>query len=240
MLFRSHAAELTNADAVLDFAVAKNTSYESYTATFTQSSTTPAMQMTGTLAFKRPAQMRIEATGAPPTLIIFGSDHIFWQEMINGGVTNVMKIDLRNSPANNPAVVVMKESLTRTDPAAQLVKAKEQCAFTLLPSIELQGQQMYVLVGELRADAKLSRLEAMWAGLFGKRKLLIGQQDGFMHRFETFDKAGSNVAISLDITNLKFNTPLANELFVYKPAPGANIIDSQALLQMINRPPAGK
>ena len=237
----THAAELTNADAVLDFAVAKNTSYESYTATFTQSITTPAMQMTGTLAFKRPSQMRMEMTGALPMLIVFGSDHIFWQEMVKGGVTNVMKMDLENVPANNPAVTMLKESLTRIDPQAQLVKAKERCTFTLLPSSELQGQRMYVLVGETRADAKLSPQEAAMAAKFGKHKLLIGQQDGFVHRFEIFDKAGSNVFSTLDITNLKFNTSLADELFVYKPAPGVNVIDmSQALLQIMNRPPAGK
>ncbi len=237
----AHAAELTDADAVLEFAVAKQASYESYTATLTQSMTMPAMQMTGTLAFKRPAQMQMQMNGALPMLIVFGSDHIFWQEMIKGGVTNVMKMDLENVPANNPAVAMMKESLTRMDPQAQLVKAKERCAFTLLPPTELQGQRMYVLVGETRADAKLSPQEAAMAAKFGNHKLLIGQQDGFLHRFEIFDKAGSNAVITLDIANLKFNTPLAEELFIYKPAPGVHVIDmSQALLQMMNRPPAGK
>ncbi len=237
----THAAELTNADAVLDFSVTKNTSYESYTAAFTQSITTPAMQMTGTLTFKRPAQMRIEMNGALPMLIVFGSDHIFWQEMIKGGVTNVMKMDLENVPANNPVVAMLKESLTKMDPQAQLIEAKERYAFTYLPSTELHGQRMYVLVGELRADAKLSPQEAAMAANFGENKLFIGKQDGFMHRFETFDKAGSNVVVALDITNLKLNPPLADELFVYKPATGVHIIDmAQAMLQMMNQPPAGK
>ena len=235
------AAELTDADAVMSFAAAKNASYESYTAAFAQNMNMRAMkmQLTGTIAFKRPAQMRMEMNGAPQHMVmVIGPDQIMWQEVVIGSLTNVMKMDLQNVPTNLPAAAMMKDSFTRMDPKDQLVKAKDRYAFTLLPATELHGQRMYVLAGELRADAKLAPQEAAVLAGMGKQKLLVGQEDGFLHRVEQFDKTGSNTLIAMDFTDLKLNTPLADELFIYKPAPGANVIDMlQMFLQMMSRQP---
>ena len=235
------AAELTDADAVMSFAAAKNASYESYTATFAQNLNMPAMQMqlTGTIAFKRPAQMRMEMKGAPQHMLsVIGPDQIMWQEVAIGGITNVMKMDLQNVPTNHPAAAMMKESFSKRDPKEQLAKSNDRYAFALLPATELDGQRMYVLAGELRSDAKLAPQEAAVLAGMGKQKIFIGQQDGFLHRIEQFDKAGSNTVISMDFTDLKFNAPLADNLFVYQSAPGANVIDmTQMLLQMMGRPP---
>ena len=235
------AAELTDADAVMKFAAAKNAGCESYTAAFAQNLNMPAMQMqlTGTIAFKRPAQMRMEMNGAPQhMLMVIGPDQIMWQENAIGGMTNVMKMDLQNVPTNHPATAMMKESFSKMDPKEQLAKANDRYAFTLLPATELDGQRMYVLAGELRGDAKLAPQEAAVLAGMGKQKIFIGQQDGFLHRIEQFDKAGSNTVVVMEFTNIKLNTPLADNLFVYQSAPGANVIDmTQMLLQLMGRPP---
>ncbi len=235
----ARAAELTDADAVMKFAAAKNAGYESYTAAFAQNLNMPAMQMqlTGTIAFKRPAQMRMEMKGVPQhMLMVIGPDQIMWQENAIGGMTNVMKMDLQNVPTNHPAAAMMKESFSKRDPKEQLAKANDRYAFALLPATELDGQRMYVLAGELRGDAKLAPQEAAVLAGMGKQKIFIGQQDGFLHRIEQFDKAGSNIVISVEFTNVKVNLPLDDKLFHYVPAPDANIIDfSQMMLQMMSR-----
>ena len=235
------AAELTDADAVMKFAAAKNAGCESYTAAFAQNLNMPAMQMqlTGTIAFKRPAQMRMEMNGAPQhMLMVIGPDQIMWQENAIGGMTTVMKMDLQNVPTNHPAAAMLKDSLSQMDPRAQFDKAKERYTFMRLPAIALQSQQMYVLAGELRPDAKLPAQEAAILTGLGKQKLFIGQQDGFLHRMEQLDKAGSNIVIAIEFTDVKLNLPLTDNLFVYQSAPGANVIDmTQMLLQMMGRPP---
>ena len=239
----ARAAELTTADAIMDFAAAKNASYESYTGAFTQSMNMPAMkmQLTGTMWFKRPAQMRMEMSSVPKLqhmVMVIGPDQVVWQEVLIGGVTNVMKMDFQNMPSNHPAATMMKDAFTQMDPKAQLIKVKQRYAFTLLPSTELHGQQMYALAGELRADAKLAPQEAAMLANMGKQKILIGQQDGFLHRMESFDKTGTNTVMAMEFTDIKLNAPLADELFVYKPAPGANVVDmSQMMLKMMSRSP---
>lgn len=237
----THAAELTDADAVLNFAAAKTASYDSYSAAFAQDLNMPAMkmQLTGTIAFKRPAQMRMEMSGAPQHMVmVIGPDKIMWQEVIIGGLTNVMKLDMQNVPTTHPAATMLKDSFAKIDPKDQIVKAKDRYAFTLLPATELHGQRMYVLAGELRADAKLAPQEAAILVNMGKQQLFIGQQDGFLHRLENFDKAGSNTVIAMEFSDIKLNVTLADNLFIYQPAPAANVIDmSQMILKMMSRPP---
>ena len=234
------AAELTDAAAVLKYAAAKNASYESYSAAFAQSLAMGAtkMQLTGTIAFKRPAQMRLEMNGPPQRMVlVIGADQILWQEVIIGGMTNVMKMDLQTVPTNHPAAAMLKDSFSRMDPKDQLDKANERYSFALLPATELHGQPMYVLTGELRADAKIAPSESVLTTL-GKEQIFIGQQDGFLHRMEQFDKAGHTIVSSMEFTNIKLNTPLADNLFRYRPSPVANVIDmTQIILQMLSRPP---
>ena len=234
------AAELTDADAVLSFAVAKTAGYDSYSATFTQNMNYSSMKMalTGTLAFTRPSQMRMETSGAAKhELMIIGPDKIMWQEVVIGGVTNVMKLDLQNMPTNNPAGAMMKTVFTRMDPKALIVKAQERYVFTLLPATELHGRRMYVLTGELRADAKLTAEETVLKNM-GKQNIFIDQQDGFLCRSEQFDKAGSNTVIAMEFSDIKLNVPLTDNLFIYQPASTANVIDMlQMVLQMMSHQP---
>jgi len=241
----THAAELTNADAVLDFAVAKTAGYESYSATFAQSLDMPNWKSreTGTIAFKRPAQMRretsIELNSSPQPqqmVMVIGSDQIVWQQATISGQTKVMKTDLKNSPTNSPVATLMK-NFSRWKPEALLAKAKDQYTFTLLPAAELRGQRMYVLAGELRVTAKPILREALAPTDEGKILHFIGQQDGFLHRVEQRDKTGSNTVYLMEFTNLKLNTPLADSLFTYHLAPGANVIDvSQLPFQLLKLP----
>ena len=233
--------ELADAAAVLDFAVAKNATYASYSAVFTQSLNMAElkMQLAGTVAFKRPDRLRMEMSGAQQhMLMVVGTDQLMWQEVAIGGLTNVMKLDCQHTATNHPAATMLRDSFTKMDPQIQLIKAKERYAFTLLPSLELHGQPMYVLAGELRADAKLTAPEAAGLANVGKPKIFIGQADGFLHRFEQFDRAGSNTVLALEFYDIQLNPVLADQFFVYHPSPGANIIDmTQMILKMLSRSP---
>ena len=231
------AVELTNADAVLKFALVKNASYDSFSAALTENVNLPAkkMQLTGTIAFKRPVQMRLETTNAMQhTLMVIGTDSVMWQEVIVGGQTRVMKMDWQNAPTNSPAAVMLKESFSRLDPQVQLAKACERYAFTLLPATELHGQRMYVLVGELRPELKLAQQQG--PVFVSNGKYFVGQQDGFMHRVEESSSAGSDPLLTVEFSDVKLNAPLADKLFMYQPTPGAKIIDmSEMILKMMSR-----
>ena len=234
------AADLTNADAVLDFAVAQTAGCESYSAAFVQSTDLPTGQLrqTGTIVFKRPTQMRMEMSLAPQSqhsLVVIGSDQIIWQEVTMSGQTRVMKTDLQNIPTNHPAAAAMK-NFSKWDPESQLVKARDLYSFTLLPASELYGQPMYVLAGELRAAAQLTPSEAAFLGGLGKQKILIGQQDGFLHRSELFDKVGSNTVYAMEFTDLKRNLPLTDNLFVYQVPRGATVVDMAQVLRQVPNP----
>ena len=238
------AADLTNADAVLNYVLAKTAGYDSYSAAFAENMTMPedTLQLTGTIAFKRPAQKRKEMRCMPQAqhnLDVVGPDQIMWSEVIIGSTTNVTKMGFQNMPTNHPVAAFMKDAIANMDPNAPFIKEKDRCAFTLLPSVELHGQRMYVLVGELRTDAKLAPEEAaVLLVSMGKQKWFVGQKDGFIYRIEMFDKDGSNTLFSLEYTDVKLDVPLADGLFNYQPAPAANINDiSQTILQMMKDSP---
>ena len=99
------------------------------------------MTFHGSVQFKRPALMRM--TAAAPymgqerrMLMVMGSDKIMWSEVSAGGRTNIMKMDFRTIPTNNPAVAAMQNPLDTIDPKKQLSSAMDRYNFTLLPAIE--------------------------------------------------------------------------------------------------------
>ena len=235
-----HAAELTNADAVLDCAVAQTAGCGSYSAAFVQNTDLPNGQMrhTGTIVFKRPTQMRMEMSLAPQSqhsLVVIGSDQIIWQEVTMSGQTRVMKTDLQNIPTNHPAAAAIK-NFSKWDPKSQLVKARDLYSFALLSASELHGQPMYVLAGELRTDAKGTPSEVAFLGGLGQQKILIGKLDGFLHRSELFDKVGSNTVYAMEFTDLKRNLPLTDNLFVYQVPRGATVVDMAQVLRQVPNP----
>ena len=231
---------MTNAEAVLSFALAKQPNYNSFSATLAENINIPGrqMQLTGTIACKHPGRMRMEVTSpGQHSLMVVGSDRILWQEITGGGQVRVLKLDWQNVPTNFPAAAKLKESFSRLDPQAQLAKAREKYTFKLLPATQWDGQWMYVLLGELRPEVQLDRQQGPVSVHTGK--FFIGQQDGFVYRIEEFADLSNDAVLSVKFSNLKLNPSLADDLFVYRPVLDANVIDmAQVLLKMMNRPPA--
>ena len=66
---------------------------------------------------------------------------------------------------------------------------------------------------------------AQQVGAIGKMRLHIGQQDGFTHRIDQFDKGGVKVAVTIDFTKVKFNEKFDDAMFRYKPPAGIEAVD---------------
>jgi outer membrane lipoprotein-sorting protein len=240
----AQAGALTTAEEVLEFATTQSASYESFTADLTQSMNMlgATMTMTGTMAFKKPARVRMQLNMPMMgqdifTTIVIGDDKILWQQMDLPAQRQVMKLDFKAIPADHPMVANFKNPTRDLDPQKQLARVKELYTHELLPEEEWRGQKMFVLGGTLRPGAKLAPPEASVLKGLGQNRVFIGQHDGFMHRLEQYDKAGSNVVMRMEFTNLKLNAEIADDQFQYVPAPTANVMDlTQMFLQTQSQP----
>jgi outer membrane lipoprotein-sorting protein len=229
------ATELTNADAVLTFALQQGASYDSFTADFTQS-----VQMmghwaksTGVYQFKKPSQTRLEMnhTVMGRTQLVhavMGNDQVVWQELDGG--KNVLKLDLKTIPANHPAAALLQNPFETIDPQRFIAQVKSDYTETLTGTAALHDQPMYILEGTRRADATWSPAAKARMRGWGKHRLAIGQRDGFLHHVKQFDTTGTNVVMALEFTALRFNGTMTDRLFQYQPSPDANVIDMTTVL----------
>jgi len=234
----SAAVDPTNAQQVLNFSSEKSNGYKTFSADTTQTMNMlgTAMKVNARMVFKQPAMMRVESDmpmmgQAQKGLMVLGADKVLWQEMNIGSLKRVMKMDFHGVPTNSAAGIAMLDSARNMDPKCQLEAAQQKYNFTLTGTTKLDGQDVYLLEGTLRPDAKLSPQEAGLADYMGTEKMYIGRQDGFPHRVEIFDKSGTNLFMSMDLRNLKFNEDAPDSLFVYTPAPGVQVIDMTEMVK---------
>jgi hypothetical protein len=111
------------------------------------------------------------------------------------------------------------------DPVHQWEKSRQFMDFTLLPGATIGGQPMWALEGRWKQGAITNAAMSQQAASVGKIRLHIGQQDGFSHRVEQFDKEGARPVVTVDLSKVKFNEPLDDAKFQYKPPPGIEAID---------------
>ena len=228
--------ELTKIEDVLKFSMDKSESYQSFAADVTQTMNVMGspMNLTGHMEFKRPALMRydvaMQAMGQSQTVVsVMGGDRVVWQEMSIGPMKQVIKMDFTKIPSNSPA----GNPFDKMDPKQQWRAAQEKYDFKLSGTGDLHGQRMYIVTGTPKASATWTPQETMVGINTASDRVQIGQQDGFMHKMEMIDKSGTNVLMSMDFTNLKFNVDIPESRFIYKPAPDAQIMDmTSTLLQM--------
>jgi outer membrane lipoprotein-sorting protein len=238
----ARAAGFTNADEVLNFAADKYTSYQSYSTHFTQmvNAFGPPIKADGDIWFKRPALLRIQV--AAPVLgqskqmtAVMGADDVEWQEMVVGNQTNVLKVDFRQIPTNNPLSALIHNPLDGIDPKHQLDEARRRYDLELLPLGEWQGQPMYVLEGALKTNVHLNAKEASFMRQMGKQKVYIGREDGMIHHLDQYARSGTNVVVAMDFTNIKLNPTLADSLFTYQPPANVTVVEAaRQLEQMIS------
>ena len=238
------AGELTTAEDVMKFSIEKSDSYKTFSADMTQSMNMMGMAMTvkGRMQFKQPALMRFEMEmpmmgQTQKVLGVIGGDKIIWQEMQMGAMTQVIKIDFQKVPTNSAAAAALKNPFEGMDPKQQWRAAQEKYDFKLTGTGELRGQRMYVVLGTPKPDAKWTPQETAMGISSARDKVYIGQQDGFMHKMELLEKTGTNIIMSMEFTNLKFNQDLPESRFIYKPPPDVQVMDMTQMMQQMAAPP---
>jgi outer membrane lipoprotein-sorting protein len=238
------AGDLTTAEEVMKFSIEKSDSYKTFAADLTQSITMMGMPMTvtGHIEFKQPALMRFDMQmpmmGQTQTVLgVMGPDKVVWQEMHMGGMTQVMKIDFQNIPTNSAAAAAVKNPFEGMDPKQQWLSARKKYDFKLAGTSDLRGQKMYVVVGTPKPTAQWTPQESAMGVSSATDKVYVGQQDGFMHRMELLDKNGTNTLMTMEFTNLRFNVDIPDSQFVYKPAPGVQVMDMTQMIQQMGASP---
>jgi outer membrane lipoprotein-sorting protein len=89
----------------------------------------------------------------------------------------------------------------------------------------LRGQPVYVLEGTWKSTARTNSQVAAMAAFTGKTRLYVGQQDGFVHKMEQFDRSNTNLFMTMEMSNLKFNQAVPDNLFAYHPPADVQVMD---------------
>src|SRR5258708_32367144 len=67
---------------------------------------------------------------------------------------------------------------------------------------------------------------------WGKMRVSIGRDEGFVHRMEMYDKSLTNLLTPMEFKNLKFNADIPDSTFVYQPVADAHVTDITAMFEM--------
>ncbi|MCX7887850.1 MAG: hypothetical protein N3B01_11440 [Verrucomicrobiae bacterium] len=235
---------------VMKFAAGKSVEYKTWTAEMLQKLNLMGIPLTlrGQTWFKAPRLSRTEmemplvgAVGKMTTVL--GSDGVMWQEMDLLGHKKVTKINMNTLASNLTARSGFNmDALHTPDPVRQWENTRQYMDYSLLPTDTIEGQPMWVLEAKWKSEAATNPVLAQQAATIGKMRVYIGQQDGFTHRIEQFDKTGTKPVVTIDFRKIKLNETLDDTLFQYKPPAGVEAIDmtemSSQLLQQGITPPA--
>jgi outer membrane lipoprotein-sorting protein len=233
-------------DEILKISGAKTAGYKTWSAEVHQTINMMGVPLTlhGKTWFKAPRLMRTEMQmpmvgAAGQMLTVMGGDGITWQEMDLLGQKKVMKMNMSHLSSNITARSGLNTDSTQNpDPSRAWENSKQFMDYTALPGAPIDGQPMWLLEGRWKKDASANPSLAQQMGLIGMMRLHIGQQDGFTHRIEQFDKTGEKMNVTMDFTNVKFNEPLDDAMFQYKPPAGIQAIDMTDMAgQMIQQGP---
>jgi outer membrane lipoprotein-sorting protein len=237
------AAEPRNAEEVLALSLQKSAAYKSFSADFTQTMNMGAMSMKleGRVYYKQPALMRMEVQmpllGETQTILaVLDADNVMWQQMYLGQIKRVIKMDMTKIARNGACAG--QDPFQQFDPNKQLADSKDKYNYTLLGTQTLAGNRVYILEGRPRPDAKWTPQEAALANVIGKSRVHIGAEDGFLRKIEQLDTTGTNVVMTMEFTNVKFNEEFPPEFFVYRPAPDEPVVDmTDIAAQLVGSPP---
>jgi outer membrane lipoprotein-sorting protein len=226
---------LKSADEIFDFSNAKMTNCTTWSADFSQTMNMFGGHIAskGQITHKSPMQMRMSMEmpmiGQDMKMLmttVLGRDGIMWQEADMGGTKRVTKIDMNQAMSNLVTQLGLKtDPLKALDPSQQWERNREMFDYTVTGTGQLHGQPVYVLEGTWKAAARTNRQVAMIAAFTGKTRLYIGQQDGFVHKMEQFDRSNANLFMTMEMSNLKFNEDLLDKMFTYHPPPEVQIMD---------------
>jgi outer membrane lipoprotein-sorting protein len=222
------------ADEVIQFCITKSAELETWSGKMSQKMSVfgGEMQATGQMTFKRPSLMQMQLSmpimGNQSVMnmkTVIGPDKIMWQEMDLGGKKQVIKMNIEAASANASKMGMKVDALQNLDPTKQWEQNKRHTDYSLAGAVEINGIRTYILEGKWKKEALLNQQTAPMTAIMGKSRIYIGQTDGFMYRMEQFDSSNTNVVITLEFTDLKFNEPIPDTTFQYSPPPNVNITD---------------
>ena len=222
-----------NANDVIKFMAKMMASCTSWSSDFNQSMSMMGanMSFTGRMTAKPPKQLRMEM--AMPMmgqevkmLMVMGDDLMMWQQMDMAGQKQVIKMNMAVVMSNALAQTGSKlDPLQAMDPSRQWEMSKEFLDYKLLPAAEVAGEPVWVLEGKWKESAASNKLVAAQAAMFGKSRIYVGQKDGFTRKLEQYDKAGANVVMTMEFSNLTLNQELPSSTFQFQVPEGAKVMD---------------
>lgn len=234
------AQGLKTAKEIMDFSDAKTAGYKTWSADYSQTANMLGGQMTvnGQMIHKQPGKMWVHldmpTTERQGKMTMFlGGDGILWQVMDMGTQHQIIKIDVNKVTSNATAQTGVKiDPLAKMDPSKQWEVGKQIFDFSVTEPQKLDGQLMYVMEGSWKPEVLTNQQIAQAVATIGRSRVFIGQNDGFPHRFEQFDKSGTNLVTAMEFRNLKFNVDIADSTFVYLPPADAPVTDMTPMLEM--------
>jgi outer membrane lipoprotein-sorting protein len=226
---------LKSADEIFNFSTAKMTNCTTWSADYSQTMNMFGghMTSTGQITHKLPRQMRMRMempmVGQDVKMMmtmVLGSDGMMWQEMDMSGQKRVIKMDMNKAMSNIVAQLGLKtDPMKALDPSQQWQRTREMVDYTFAGAEQLHGQPVYVLEGNWKPSAQTNRQVAAMLAFTGKTRLYVGKEDGFVHKMEQFDKTNTNLFMTMEMSNFKFNQKVPDEMFVYHPPPDVQVMD---------------
>jgi outer membrane lipoprotein-sorting protein len=234
------AEGLKTAAEVMDFSASKTAGYKSWSANYLQTMNVGGNEVTvsGQMIHKQPGKMWLAvdmpAMGQQAKMTMYlADDGILWQIMDMGSQHQIIKIDINKVTSNSTAQTgIDVDPLARMDPSKQWEVGKQIFDFALTGSRKLDDQPMYVMEGSWKSAARTNRQLAAAIATIGRSRVLIGQTDGFPHRFEQYDKSNTNLMTAMEFKNVKFNVDVPDSTFVYKPPSDGHVMDMTPMLEM--------
>jgi hypothetical protein len=165
--------------------------------------------------------------------MILGDDNIMWQVMDMGPQTKIMKVDVAKVISDTVNLTGAKfNPLDQMDPSKHWEATKEMYDYQKVDAREGDGQGVYVMEGLLKPGAVTNQQLAAEAAWVGKVRASIGHGDGFIRRLAQYDKSQTNIIMSMEFKNVKFNVEIPDSTFVYQAPTNAVVTDMTPMIEM--------
>lgn len=236
----ARAQGLKTTQEIVNFSTSKMSAYKTWSADYNQTMNVMGsrMAMTGQVVQKPPRrvwmQLDMPVMGQQTKMTMtMGQDGVMWQVVQMGGQNQIVKMDMNKISSNTFAQAGLNGNpLDQFDPSKQWEIAKAMCDFTVVKGEQLEGQPMYVLEGTWKQAALTNEEMAAVAATTGRMRAFVGQNDGFTHRMEHYDKSKTNLVMAMEFKNMKFNQDVPDSTFVYRPPAGAQVMDMTPMVEM--------
>ncbi len=171
---------------------------------------------------------------------------VMWMDMDMMGERMVMKMDIdamaemSNEMMGNPMSPMMGGGASQ-DPRKFIEQSNQMFALAPAGIQELDGTSVYVVAGNLRdefydaanaagGDGETNEFADMFTGMMSGTRLYVGVEDGFPRKMEMLGQDGTPT-MTMTYNNVVINEPLDDELFVYSPPDGVQVMDMTEMLQ---------